>query len=232
LSLKIGYGHAFRTPSWVELYSYPNPGVRPGDAKLEAEESDMIEGSLIYRPSLKSRLLINIYRSRIRNLLDIFENPRSDPTAPGYANLPSRFSNGFELQYTLKPAPGHTLGAAYSYNGTNYTTEYGTTQPMPGVARKRGYLYYILAPDGSSTLSAYVQYMGPRTVNLDTDRSDVPSYTTLDMTYSLSLPGGVRLFVGVKNIFDEYVADISYYGRHDGIVRPGRRWFATLEYRL
>ncbi len=232
LSLKIGYGHAFRTPSWVELYTYPNPGVRTGDSNLEAEESDIIEGSLIYRPSLNSRLLVNIYRSRIRNLLDIFENPRSDPDAPGYANLPSRFSNGFELEYRLKPTPGHTLGAAYSYNGTNYTTEYGTSQPMPGVARKNGYVYYILGLDASSTLSAYLRYMGSRTVNLDTNRNDVPSYTTLDLTYSFSVVEGAKLFMGVKNIFDEFVADLSYYGRHDGIVRPGRRWFVTFEYQL
>ena len=231
-SIKIGYGHAFRTPSWVELYSYPNPGIRVGDADLEAEESDMIEASLIYRPSLSTRLLVNLYRSRIRNLLDIFENPRSDPDAPGYANLPSRFSHGFELEYRLKPIPGHTLGAAYSYNSTNYTTEYGTSQPMPGVARKKGYLYYILGLDASSTLSAYLRYMGPRIVNRDTNREDVPSYTTLDLTYSFSAAEGAKLFVGVKNLFDEYVADTSYYGRHDGIVRPGRRWFVTFEYPL
>ncbi len=232
VGIKIGYGHAFRTPSWVELYSYPNPGVRVGDAELEAEESDMIEASLIYRPTLSGRLLVNLYRSRIRNLLDIFENPRSDPDAPGYANLPSRFSHGFELEYRLKPMPGHTFGASYSYNSTNYTTEYGTNQSMPGVARKKGYLYYILDLDASSTVSAYLRHMGSRTVNRDTDREDVPSYTTLDLTYSYSGAEGARLFMGVKNLFDEYVADISYYGRHDGIVRPGRRWFVTFEYPL
>ena len=232
LSLKIGYGHAFRAPSWVELYTYPNPGMRVGDPNLEAEEADTIEGSLIYKPSLNSRLLVNIYRSRIKNLLDIYESPRTDPNAPGYANLPSRFSHGLELEYRFKPLLGHSLGAAYSYNSTNYITEDGIHQPMPGVARKNGYLYYILSINASSTISAYMKYMGSRTANLDTNRKDIPSYTTLDMTYSFTVAEGAKFFVGVKNIFDEYVADLSYHGRHDGIVRPGRRWFISFEYPL
>ncbi len=35
-----------------------------------------------------------------------------------------------------------------------------------------------------------------------------------------------------KNLFDKYIADISYYGRHDGIVRPAHRWFVAFEYQL
>ncbi|WP_457593454.1 TonB-dependent receptor plug domain-containing protein [Hydrogenimonas sp.] len=232
LTLKIGYGHAFRAPSWVELYTYPNPGMRVGDPNLEAEEADTIEGSVIYKPSLNSRLHINLYRSRIKNLLDIFESPRTAPDAPGYANLPSRFSNGFELEYRLKPAPGHALGLSCSYNDTDYITEDGIHQAMPGVAHWNGYAYYIFSLNASSGFSAYLRYMGPRTANEDTNREDVPSYTTVDITYSFALVRGWRFFANVKNLFDEEVADLSYHGRHDGIKRAGRTWFLSFEYPL
>ncbi len=232
LTLKIGYGHAFRAPSWVELYTYPNPGVRTGDPDLEAEEADTLEGSLIYRPSLRSRLRINIYRSRIKNLLDIYENPRSVPDAPGYANLPSRFSSGFELEYRFNPLPGHLTGVSCSYNDTDYTTERGVDQSMPGVAHWSGYAYYIFSLDACSTLSTYLRYRGRQPVNVDTDTEDIPPSTLVDITYSYRMGGGWKLLANVKNIFDEEIYDLSYYGRHKGIKRAGRTWFVAFEYPL
>ncbi len=231
-SVKIGYGHAYRAPSWVELYTYPNPGMRVGNPDLEAEEADMIEGSLIYRPSLESSFKLNIYRSRIRNLLDIYDQPRSLPDAPGYANLPSRFSHGFELEYRFTPAIGQRVATACAYNSTDYTTEYGIEQKMPGVAHWSGYAVYILNLDASSTLSASLHYLGARTANVDTDREDLPPCTTFDMTYGHTFGSGGKLYAGIKNLFDEEVADPSYFGRHDGIVRPGRTWLLSFEYPL
>ncbi len=231
-SAKIGYGHAFRAPSWVELFTYPNPGMRVGDPDLEAEEADTIEGSLIYSPSLRSKLKLKLYRSRIKNLLDIYDQPRSLPDAPGYANLPSRSGHGFELEYRFKPAIGHSLGLAWAYNSTDYVTEYGVHQPMPGIARRTGFATYILNIDASSTLSAYLRYVGSRTANADTNRDDIPPYTTLDLTYGYIFAKGGRLYATLKNVFDADVADQSYHGRHDGIVRPGRTWLLSFEYPL
>ena len=230
--LKVGYGHAYRAPSWVELYTYPNPRMRVGDPDLEAEEADTVEGSIIYKPSIGSRLQINIYRSRIKNVLDIYDYPRSVPDAPGYANLPSRFSRGFEFDFRLKPKLGHSIGVAYTYNKTNYVTEYGVHQPMPGTARRNGHLYYIFDIDASSTISAYLKYRGEVTANVDTDREDIPSYKSIDITYSFVSSSGGKIFASVKNLTDEYIADQSFYGRSDGIVRPGRTWLLSFEYPL
>ncbi len=231
-SAKAGYGHAFRAPSWIELYSNRLPGIREGDPNLKAEEADMIEGSIIYKPSLHAHLQANLYKSRIKNLLDIYERPRSDPNGPGYANHPSRSSQGLELFYRLQTPINHTMELGYSYNHTDYITERGVHQPMPGVARHKATAAYMINFDASLSLCLYCQYIGTRPVNADTNKEPIPPYTTIDTTFSYITPKGWRLFLSIKNIFDENVTNLSYYGRHENIIRPGRTGSLSLEFPL
>jgi outer membrane receptor for ferrienterochelin and colicin len=74
--------------------------------------------------------------------------------------------------------------------------------------------------------------MGPRVAYHDFGREDLSSYTTADLTYSYVDSEGWRCHATVKNLFDEDVRDSSYYDRHDGIVRPGRTFFVTVEFPL
>ena len=234
LTVKGGYGHAYRAPSWVELHTIHLEGLRAGNPDLEAEEADTIEGSLIFTPSMRHLLKLNLYYTNVDNLID---NREISGTAraseePEYDNYKNRESKGFELGYRYRPSPVHTLKTACAYNDTEYVTEKQYAQSMPGVAHWSGYLLYRYNPNASTTLSARVQYMGPRKAYHDYGRDDVSSYTTVDATYSYIAPSGWKCYATVKNLFDEEVRDSSYYERHDGIIRPGRRFFVTVEFPL
>ena len=233
LKVKLGYGHAYRAPSWVELYTIHLEGLRTGNPDLKAEEADTIEGSFIYTPSMQHLVKLNLYYTNVDNLIDNREIP-STPAIdePEYENYKNRDSKGFELSYRFRPSPLHSLTMACAYNDTEYTTEDGYRQPMPGVAHWNGYLVYLFNVDASTILSTRIQYMGPRKAYLDYGKKDVDAYTTVDGTASYASTEGWKFFATVKNLFDEDVRDSSYYDRHDGIVRPGRTFFVTIEYPL
>lgn len=233
LTIKAGYGHAYRAPSWVELYTIHLEGLRAGNPDLEAEEADTIEGSFIFTPSMRDRLKLNLYYTNVDNLIDNREIPDTNaPDEPEYDNYSNRESRGFELSYRYRPSLNHTMMAACAYNDTEYVTEKGHSQSMPGVAHWSGHLLYLYNLDASTTLSARIQYMGPRKAYRDYGREDVSAYTTVDATYSYIAPCGWKCRATVKNLFDEDVRNSSYYERHDGIVRPGRRFYVTVEFPL
>jgi len=233
LTLKAGYGHAYRAPSWVELYTIHLAGLRAGNPDLEAEEADTVEGSLIYTPALGHLWKLNLYYTDVDNLIDNREIPETRAAdEPEYDNYSHRESKGFELSYRYRPSPVHTLTTACAYNDTEYVTEKGHAQSMPGVAHWSGYLLYLYSLNASTTLSTRIQYMGARKAYHDFGREDVPSYTTVDAAYTYVAPCGWSCHATVKNLFDEDVRDSSYYDRHDGIVRPGRTFFVTVEFPL
>lgn len=233
LRVKVGYGHAYRAPSWVELYTIHLPGLRAGNPSLHAEEADTVEASFIYAPSMEHTLKLNLYYTDVENLIDNLEIPKAKTTdEPEYANYDNRDSKGMEFSYRFRPSLVHTFTMACAYNDTEYVTEKGYHQSMPGVAHWNGYIVYLFNLDASTSLSARFGYMGPRKAYKDYGKEDLDAYTTMDATYSYISPDGWKCFAGIKNLFDADVRDSSYYDRHDGIVRPGRSFFFTIEYPL
>jgi len=231
--LKAGYGHAYRAPSWIELHTRGYPGLRMGNPGLKAEEADTLEASLLLTPALAHRFTLNIYYTNVDNLIDNREIPEQlVGTEPEYSNYRDRESKGFEATYRYRPSVPHDITVSASYCDTDYVTEKGTAQSMPGVARWSGFLLYLFHFDASTTFSTRIRYMGPRTRYSDLADGDLGAYTTVDAAGSYVAPGGWRLHAAVKNLFDEEVRESSYYERHEGIVRPGRNFFVSVEFPL
>ncbi|WP_456452625.1 TonB-dependent receptor [Hydrogenimonas sp.] len=233
LQIKVGYGHAYRAPSWIERHTTAYEGLRMGNPGLKAEEADTVEASLLFAPSFVHRLKLNLYYTNVDDLIDNKEiNTSLVGVEPEYANYSNRESKGFELGYRFRPSALHDLEISASYCDTEYVTEAGKAQSMPGVAHWSGHLLYLWHLDAATTFSTRVQYMGPRTAYGDLADEDLGAYTTVDVTGSHVSPCGWRLYATVKNLFDEEVRDSSYYERHDGIVRPGRNLFVAVEFPL
>lgn len=229
-NLKIGYGHAYRAPSWIELYTIDQPGTRKGNPDLKAEEADTIEASLSHHFSLHTEGKVTAYLTDVDHLIDLYDRPRGE-SGPEYANYSHRKGRGIEFDITTRPAIGHRFRIAGAYNDTDYISYAGVKQSMPGVAHFSAFADYIYTPTARHTFAALLRYRGERPVT-DHDKPSLPAYTTADIAYTYHASRGWRMRLAVKNLNDADIADPSYYARHDGIVRPGRRYLLRFEWPL
>ena len=86
--LKALYAKAYRAPSWIELTS---------NQTLQAETSDSLEAGLIYKNHTNSTLRLNLYKTKINNLIT------RDNTGT-YVQYQYADFQGSELEYIFTPS--------------------------------------------------------------------------------------------------------------------------------
>ena len=206
-NFKLNYGHAFRSPSWLEQYAVeygPGDSTRAGNPDITPEETDTFEAVAIYRSGETHHWQLNLYYSLLQNVIDIDESP---DYSGYYTNRADRTSYGAEMAYTLKTYKQDQLHINFTYNHTSYETLIKEIkQSMPGVARVmvKGYYTHYLTPNIS--LSTLVKHIGTRELHkdfvLEEQKKELGSYTTTDLTLNVMDWHNWNYHASVKNLFD------------------------------
>ncbi|WP_208599557.1 TonB-dependent receptor plug domain-containing protein [Desulfospira joergensenii] len=228
---KTQYAHAFRPPTFNQMYTKNNP-ILLGNKDIDSETVDTYELGYIYR-STGHVSRITVFYSDLENLIV------SDPVAGTYVN--SDESTDIKgVEYSLEQRLGShlKLDGTLSYVDADTTLD-GTTSIIANWLGNIGLLYEY-SPDIIFNLQG--RYVGDRNREpLDT-RDDLNAYFTMDTTGTFNnlWISGLTLRMGVKNIFDADVRDpaVTTFDFSGNVVptyaqdypRPGRRWWMSLSY--
>ncbi len=182
--LKMLYAKAYRAPSWVELTSNPS---------LQAETSDSFEGALIYKNHTNSTFRLNVYKTRIDDL--ITRNSERKYVQTDYADF-----FGGELEYIFIPTDDLEVNLFGSY----VDAEDQNGDDLAGIAEILAAASVVYDFDFGLSWGSLVKYVSNMKRDEADTREDVPDSVVLDQTFSYKLKD-LTLFFIIKDLFDKGV---------------------------
>ncbi|MFY9143660.1 TonB-dependent receptor plug domain-containing protein [Sulfuricurvum sp.] len=231
---KLLYGSAFRAPTFTEAYANGHINYRAGDQNIKPEETDTYEAVAIYAPDFNNKFTLNIFYSKLHNVIDLEEYYA---TIPGYQNYDDRTSKGVEFEYNYQSTPEHNFYFNASYIDADYTTppeedSVSVNQSMPDISNVMLKAIYIYRPTDKLSFGTAWQYYSRTTQSKlnwlgDTDTTVHPQHIVDEtLTYRFSASSELRLTV--KNLFNEDIRLPSYYyNTEGGIQREGRNYLVS-----
>jgi len=246
---KLLYGSAFRAPTFIEAYMNGHINYRQGDSDMKPEETNTYEAVAIYSPSFNHKFLLNIFYSDLTNVIDLEEDPT---TEPGYQNYDDRVSQGVEFEYFFQTKQMHNLYFNATYTDAEYTIpeepierlEGGREEPvktdMPDISKVMLKAMYIFKPSDKLSFGTTWHYFCETTatelkwVSEDPDMdASVDAYHIFDQTVTFKTTPMSHIRLTVKNLFDAKVKQPSYYYLvNGGVEREGTHVFADFEYKF
>lgn len=238
LSLKLLYGSAFRAPTFIEAYQNGHINFRAGDESIKPEETDTYEFVTVFKPLHGAKLNVNLFYSKLRNVIDLEEYPDTDP---GYQNFDTRYSRGVELEFFYKRGMRHDFYANATRLSTDYVIppeegEVAVTQSMPDISRMMLKAMYTYRPTYRASFSGIWRFYSKTTATQLNWVEEAGIDPTVDpthifdvaMTYRFS-PASITRFA-VKNLFDADVRSPAYYYLSDGgVAREGINFHLSFE---
>jgi outer membrane receptor protein involved in Fe transport len=231
---KLLYGSAFRVPTLIEAYQNGHINTRAGDSTIQPEETDTYEAAWIYSPTFNHKFSLNLFYSKLKNIIDLEE---FDTTIPGYQNFKQRYSKGVEFEYFYRTERAHNLyfNATYVYSEYTIPPEnipiVFVDQTMPDISKVMLKAMYIYRPTEKLSLGTTWRYFSETTATklywvTNDSTADAAHIFDETVTYHCTPSSDIRLTV--KNIFNKEVHQPSYYYNIDGgIMREGRNYFLS-----
>lgn len=243
---KLLYGSAFRAPTFIEAYQNGHINTRAGDSTIQPEKTDTYEAVWIYTPNLNHKVSLNLFYSRLENVIDLEELPYTDP---GYQNFRERYSKGAEFEYFYRTAREHNFYFNATYLDTQYTLPAepdvrdfgiggsiaadggGIDQSMPDISKVMLKAMYVYRPSEALSFGTAWRYFSETTATkLDwvTNDATCDPVHIFDETVTYRFSPLSELRLTVKNLFDADVNQPSYYYQVDGgVQREGRNYFVS-----
>lgn len=241
---KLLYGSAFRAPTFVEAYQNGHINFRAGDENILPEETNTYEAETIYSPNFNNKFSLNVYHSKLRNVIDLEEFPNTDP---GYQNFKNRNSSGIEFEYNFKTASSHDLYLNASYIDAEYTIppeegEVSIDQKMPDISQVMLKGLYIYHPTAKLSFGTAWKYFSETTkTELQWVKNQADEYTStakavhiFDETVTYRFTPNSVIRATVKNLFDADIRQPSYYyyTSAGGNKREGRNYLVNYEHKF
>ena len=239
--IKLLYGSAFRAPTLIEAYQNGHINFRAGDSAIQPETTDTFEWVTIYKPYESTKLLLNLFYSHLKNVIDLEEFPNTDP---GYQNYDSRQSRGVEFELFYNYLQRHQLYFNATYTDTDYVIppeagEVSIVQSMPDISPVMLKALYTYSPTSNLDLSAIWRYYSETTATKLQWVEDagidptVSAYHVVDVAMNFKVTPRLTYLFNVKNLFDVDVRSPAYYYQSDGgVQREGINFYSSLEYKF
>ncbi len=230
LTVKAMYGRAFRAPSFVEMYAINNSSAQ-GNPDLKPETIDTWETALVWQPSGKSQVGLNLFQYQMNDILRFAANP--NPTTGATAqNTGQQRGRGFELEGRWDAS--HTLRLSGHY-AWQRAIDRSTDQDAGLAPHQTLYLRSDWYLWGDWQLNGQFNWVGDRKREPGDARPLLSDYRTVDLYLSRGAERSTwQLGLGVRNLFDRQQKEPSVAPGNipDDLPLPRRNWVATLQWRL
>jgi len=163
--VKALYSNAFRAPSWIELTSNSN---------LKAETSNSLEAGIIYKNSKNSVVRLNVYKTRISDLIT------KSPTTRKYVQTAYADFTGTEFEYIFTPNNQLELNFFASYVQAKDQNK----DNLPDIANTLATLSGIYDFDFGASFGGLVKYIGSSNRSSSDTREKMKSSLIVDTTLS------------------------------------------------
>ena len=230
LTTKFLYGHAFRAPSFAELFSSNNP-IRQGNKDLKPEKIDTLELAFNYQPTFNLQHSLNIFHYWIHDL--ILLEPTSDGS--GFKNQNAGEQNGFglewEVNWQIKNNLKLTANYAYQRSENKNTHSDAGSAPHHEVYTR---LNWEFLPEWS--LVPQIVWIADRNRVANDARPKMKNYDIIDLTLRReNIAEHWEFDLMVKNVFDQNALEPSPYSVigtpiPNDFPMPGRAFYGEVRY--
>jgi len=215
-SFKLLFQHAFRAPSWLELYSI-TPVDFKGNPSLSPERIDTYEAGWVFYPEISSKIKINGYYSEISNTV-VKANGE-------YENGGDITLQGFEASWDKVTDDAWQLGVNYSY--TYPKDENGNGLPL--IAHHLIKVDVIIPITDEWRVSTTALGVSSRSREEEDLREKLDGYFDGAVSVSYKPHKDMEIWVKCNNIFDSdirYPSEINSAGFYyvNDLPRYGRFW--------
>jgi outer membrane receptor for ferrienterochelin and colicins len=228
---KAQYAHAFRPPTFSELYYSYNPAIE-GNSALTPEKLDTVELGYIYQKN-DHIFRATLFYTLLDNMILIEESAGTKRPE----NIGEACSAGMELEYI---ADLYDILQLNSNLTLNKTEDKETKEPLPGSADIAGNAALTLMPYAKYNASLWYHYWGAKhrdSSDPGETRPDTDPTNQVDLLFNIyPLHNRTTLLIqgGVKNIFNEYISRPSPSGTYadDYPLMQQRTFWGSLAYRF
>ena len=226
-TLKILYNHAFRAPSWAELYANTAAEFK-GNSHLNPESIDMVELVWLHRFSDEDILKTNVFYGHLDDPIVKL------PATGSYVNGDSEILRGVELSYRSSLTESGEWGASLSYQHDDLP-QLSMIESNSREWLIRAHLSCHLLPQLQSY--SWVEYGSA--IDMGSYAPDADDYWLLNETITWK-QGDWQWQLGVRNLFDQRIdypvlpvclGQVSVYPKYGTVPGMGREWFATVAFR-
>lgn len=213
LRFTASLGTAFKAPSLNELYHPGYGGSYGGNPDLKPEESITSELGAHYSPDKQQNLGLNIYRTKVDNLIAY-----SSKTPHNVENINEARIDGLEFLYSFKTGPWVL--------STNFTLQKAvndvTKSDLLRRARQKFNVEFRHLFGTKGDLGLSWNYVGPR----EDFAATLDSYNLVDFSGSYLVMKSLRLEGRIENVLDEDYEHAYSYNT------PGRSFYAGIRYTM
>ncbi len=219
---RIGYGEAFKAPSFLNMYSVfkRGPYTISGNPDLKPEESKTYEVAVGHNGD-GYRLDLVYHYSKLNNLIDSVPDS-TNRFLRVYNNIDKATISGAELSFTLTPIGGLSVKGSLEYldSEDESTGERLTDSARINAKLHLAYVHHAMSYFLNAKTSADY-YAAP---SLPRNAANTNSnYTVFDAKVSYAYDTNIELFGGIDNILDKQMPDnMQLYGTPND---PGERYF-------
>ena len=198
VTAKLLYGRAFRAPSFAESYLINNP-VATGNPALKPERISTLEFVLDWHPRQDLRLGLNLFRHRMRDLIDFVPNAIAITGATAQ-NIGRQTGNGIEVEAAWEVTRRVIVSGNYAYQRS---IDENTGRDAGGAPRHHTYLRADWRVGSEAAASAQLNWIGRRERAGNDTRAPLAGYRTLDLTLRSPVGKGRWDFAfSLRNVFD------------------------------
>ncbi|MHB0926638.1 MAG: TonB-dependent receptor plug domain-containing protein [Gallionellaceae bacterium] len=222
LTSKLLYGHAFRPPSFSELYNINNP-VALGNPNLKPESIESVELAFAWQPAGTVQTNLNLFRYQMKDILRFVQNPDNSFTAQ---NAGRQHGQGIEVELAWEARTNLRLSGNYAQQRSVDET---TNQDAGNAPRHHIYARADWRFMPGWTLNTQLNYIAGRKREPTDTRPAIADYRTVDLTLRNQKRSGDWNFAfTVRNLFD---ADAREPSPAPGLI-PNDLPLAPREYRF
>ncbi len=234
LVVKLLYGHAFRAPSFQDLYNQNNP-VAIGNPNLGPEKIETWELAFDYRATNKLHLTLNLFQYEIKD--KIITTPIG-PTEQGFANVASWKGQGGELELRWKTSNKSSVLFNYSYQDSE---DKMTGATLHNASQQTTYLRGDYLFGSKWYINTQMNWHNGWKRAANDPRSDLEGYTTVDLILRRKdiRVGNTNFAIGIRNVFNTDIRYPSPGPDTNGILNipndlpgAGRFYFAEFRYKF
>jgi len=213
--LKSSVSHAFRLPSYTDLY-YHDPG-NLGNPNLRPEKSWNYEGGLEWNQGGRYKANVTVFHRRDREVIDYLLDTTTTPSIYRAANIQNLNFTGIETSIDIRLP--HTQIVQLAYTGL-----YGAQQPLANQQTK--YTFNYPTHDALVTWQGMLpgKFTARSRVGVVTRYQQDP-YALWDFSIGREFRN-VRAHLSLANISDTQYEEIS------GVIMPGRSVIFGVEFLL
>lgn len=231
LTVKLLYGQAFRAPAFSEQYSINNPVAR-GNPNLLPETVKTTEAAFSWQARRDTQVNLSLFQYRMKDIIRTVTNPVAN-TGTTYFNTGEQTGHGGELEAVWDAARSLRLAGNYSWQ---HSVDKATRQDAGYAPKNHLYARADWRFTGGWLASAQANWVADRKRAAGDRRSDVPDYTTVDLTLRTTNSKDQWNFAGsLRNLFNTDVREPTAApgtAIPNDLPMPGRSVYLQAIYKL